>query len=167
SIITINAGGLIISTNGATCHLQPMVLDGGILNATIENDVYGNWNFDYGVSTPGDGSSSFILGGNATLTQGGGSVFDIGANDTLTVSTALQDTYNILSQGLIKTGDGTLTLTAANSYSGGTTVNSGTVFANAANSEIGAMGGDVTVNGGGTISVGGDNSLVGYLPSSY
>ena len=167
SVITINAGGLIISTNGATCHLQPMVLDGGILNATIENDVYGNWNFDYGVSTPGDGSSSFILGGNATLTQGGGSVFDIGANDTLTVSTALQDTYNILSQGLIKTGDGTLTLTAANSYSGGTTVNSGTVFANAANSEIGAMGGDVAVNGGGTISVGGDNSLVGYLPSSY
>jgi autotransporter-associated beta strand protein len=165
STITINTGGVIISTNGSSCHLSALLLNGGTLSATTWDDLYGNWNFDYGVSTPGNGSSSFITGGNAVLTQEGGTVFNVGASDTLTVSTVLEDTDNIRSdQGLIKNGSGTLALTGANAYSGGTTVNAGTLYADAYDA---LGGGNVTVNNGGTISVGwGDNSLVGWDPMS-
>ncbi|MGD1083689.1 MAG: autotransporter-associated beta strand repeat-containing protein [Verrucomicrobiota bacterium] len=167
STITINTGGLVTSTNGAVCHLCPLVLNGGTLSATTENDYYGNWDFDGGVSTPGNGSSSFISGGNASLTQSGGTVFDVGANDTLTVSCTLGGAWNVGCGGLIKNGGGTLILAAdSNPFCGGTTVNAGTIYADAGNSQFGALGqGSVTVNNGGTISVGGDNSFVGGSPS--
>jgi fibronectin-binding autotransporter adhesin len=49
--------------------------------------------------------------------------------------------------GLAKTGDGTLVLSGANTYSGGTTVRAGTLQV-AADNNLGAAGGNLTLDGG-------------------
>jgi autotransporter-associated beta strand protein len=62
--------------------------------------------------------------------------------------------------GLTKIGNGTLELTGDNAYSGGTTVNAGTlhlVGANNSNSRVGAD--PLTINAGGTLTVGVNNTL--------
>jgi autotransporter-associated beta strand protein len=160
--VTINAGGIISDTNGidggagATCHLNALVLNGGTLVANTANITYGNWNFDFGVSTPGNGSSSFISGGNAALTEAGGTVFNIGAKDTLTVSTVLAHTSGAGDNGLIKTGSGTLTLNGYNTSTAGVIVNGGTLDG------YGKISGPVTVNAGGMLGAG-TPSAIGQL----
>ena len=71
----INAGGLLSNAGSSTNHLFHLVMNGGTLSATTANSYFGNWNFDYGVATLGNGSTSLITGGNATLTQIGGHNF--------------------------------------------------------------------------------------------
>jgi len=144
---TINSGGLITNLTTTTptgCHLNRLVMNGGVLNATTPEPIYGAWIFDQDVSTPGNGSSSLISGGNAALAQTGGVVFNIGTNDTLTISTVLDR-----GQGLIKSGPGLLILSAANTYRSATTVTAGTLQIAGAGS-LGAAGiyaGNITNNG--------------------
>ena len=126
--ITINGGGLIADGGGNTNHLNALVLGGGTLAETgAANATYGNWNPDYGVSTPGNGSTSYITGGNLALTQSGGTVFNVGAGDTLNVSTVLAHVSGVSDTGLVKQGGGVLVLSGQNTYTGGTTVSAGTL----------------------------------------
>lgn len=130
--LTINSGGTVTNTGSSTNHLNAIVLNGGTLSATTANGTYGNWNFDQKVSTPGNGSTSTISGGNATLSQVGGTVFDIGATDTVNVSTALAKVSGATDLGLIKQGAGTLNLTGVNTYLSNTTISAGTLKIGAA-----------------------------------
>ena len=59
------------------------------------------------------------------------------------------------SQGLIKNGAGTLSLNTVNTFTGGTTIDQGTLTLNASDSQKPAVRGTVTVNAGGTLSVSG------------
>ncbi|MES5483380.1 autotransporter domain-containing protein [Bradyrhizobium sp. INPA03-11B] len=98
----------------------------------------------------GNGSAfgaGMFLQGNGTLT------FNPAAGQNQTVSDVIADQTGsggtgatAGSWGLAKTGAGTLTLTAANTYSGGTTVSGGLMNFNAA-SNFGS--GNITLNGGG------------------
>ena len=90
---------------------------------------------------------NYVIAGNSTselLTLGG-------ASPTVTVAKA--DTTTTLSatiagsSGLTVAGSGTLALTGANTYSGGTTLNSGTLRV-WHDSNLGAAGAPVTLNGG-------------------
>ena len=159
--ITINSGGTITNAGSSTCHLNVLVMNGGVLGATTPNGGYGNWNFDQGVSTLGNGRSSLITGGNAALTQAGGTLFNIGSGDTLTVDAALDTTAGAGDNGLIKAGSGTLVLTATNSYIGITTVSNGTLLVNGvlANGAVRAVGGTL----GGTGAIGGTLFLNGTV----
>ena len=166
--IQINAGGTITNTGSSTNHLDALVLNGGTLSVTgAANPTYGNWNFDFGVSTPGNGTTSTISGGNAGLTQAGGTMFNIGAGDTVNVSTVLADSA-AGSTGLIKSGAGTLNLSAVNTYSSFTQVSGGTLrvtnpsgsgtgsgFVNVGNS----VPGSGTLTGTGFIVPGSGNSV--------
>jgi autotransporter-associated beta strand protein len=84
-----------------------------------------------------------------------GTTLGLGEDNTLTVNgtgntliSAFTDGAG-MGSGIIKDGSGTLTLTGSNAYSGGTTVNGGTLLVN---NTIGSGTGDgnVTVNGAGT-----------------
>ncbi|MBN8456981.1 MAG: autotransporter-associated beta strand repeat-containing protein [Verrucomicrobia bacterium] len=78
---------------------------------------------------------------------------------TLTVSGFYQDSGSF---GLIKVGTGTLRLTAESTYSGGTTVNQGTLRLES-NGGTGRIRGALTVNTGGTVETFGDGTGLGWV----
>ncbi len=130
--IQINAGGLIedgVGGNTTQVLGSPLVLNGGTLASAAANPVWGSWDLQYGVSTPGNGTTSYITGGNLALYQLGGTVFNVGTGDSLIVSAAIDHTQNVPDYGLIKSGDGVLLLTGTNTFTSGTTVNGGTLVA--------------------------------------
>ena len=105
---------------------------------------FGNWLFDGGVSTPGTGRTSTIIGGNAQP-----AAFTIGAGDTLIVEAQLIN-EGANARALTKNGSGTLTLSAVNSYTGGTQINAGKLLNNGA--VAGAVMANATLGGTGTFT---------------
>jgi autotransporter-associated beta strand protein len=92
-----------------------------------------------------------------TLTSGKTPTFDIDANKTITINSKIAG-----SGGLKKTGDGTLTLTARNTFSGGTTVSAGKIISKADNAKASAFGtGAILVESGATLEFQVSNQL-GY-----
>ena len=164
--IQINSGGAIVNSGSSSNHLDALVLNGGTLSAVMANSSSGNWSFDQGVSTPGNALTSFISGGNAILYQVGGTVFNVGSGDTLTVSAVLAHLTGVSDTGLIKSGPGTLTLTGSNTYAGGTTVGGGTLVVNGAlgNTAVSVgTGALMTVGAAGTVGNGGVTVGAGTL----
>ena len=87
-----------------------------------------------------DGDALALVGAVATIRVGDGSA--AGADYTAMLDTALTGDSQ-----LVKTDAGTLILTGANSYTGGTAINGGTVQISA-DANLGDGAGDVTLNGG-------------------
>jgi autotransporter-associated beta strand protein len=108
------------------------VTDNGILDLNTHSDTINGLN--------GSGTVNTAAGGTPTLT--------VGANgDSGTFSGVIENTAGTLA--LTKSGSGTETLTGANTYSGNTTINAGTLLADNSTSSTGS--GTVTVNSGGTL----------------
>ena len=139
---TINNGTLIINSGDS-------IADTGLI--TLANSANATLQLDSN-ETIGALSGGGAAGGNVRLL----------ANSTLTVGDASNRTYAGIISGaggsLIKTGSGIFTLTGANTYSGSTVVNAGTLWVNGsivgtttvgAGGTLGGIGsvGDVTVNG--------------------
>lgn len=100
------------------------------------------------------GSASTISGGGGLTTGGGDLVVNTAAlADTLTLGTAITATTN----GLTKTGLGTLILGGANSYAGDTLINGGTLqFLNLAAISPTTAGSKIRLNTGSTVGFGFD-----------
>jgi autotransporter-associated beta strand protein len=152
-------GGLTIS--GGTVHLLGSntftggmtVASGGTLRAGADaamGAVSGALTFTGGTL---QATSAFTIARSVTMGTGGGT-FDTNGNDIL-VNTAITG-----SGGLTKAGGGILTVSGANSYAGGTTINAGTLrlAVGAALPTTGAL----TVNGG-TLDFNGNNVTIGSL----
>ena len=114
-------------------------------------------------------SSSFF---NLNGTGGASSTFDVAdasgdANADLTVSAVLADVSADTSwspAALVKTGNGTMVLTAVNTYSGGTTVNAGTLVLATGNAGgTGRIAGTLTIQSGATVETTGDGTGLGWL----
>ncbi len=162
--IQINAGGLLSYpvSNGSTDHLNALLLGGGTLFASAVNTAFGTWNFDGGVATAGSGNTSYMLGGNACLTQnsGGGTQFNVAAGDTLSVLTQICSGTSFINGTsqfpLAINGQGTLVLAGSNNFSTSTQMNNGTLFlANTA-----ALAASPLVMSGGTVSFSGITQTV-------
>ena len=137
----VGSGG-IVSGNASPAYTNKITLGAGIVGAT------GNW------------SSSLPM--------------TLSGNTTFQAADASSNAWNIELDGVLsgtgalnKTGNGTLTLTGADNYAGGTTNNGGTLRVNgsiassvtvnngATNGGSGMISGNVTVNGGGHTLPGG------------
>ncbi|OHH81298.1 autotransporter-associated beta strand repeat-containing protein [Salmonella enterica] len=140
--------------------------DSFTVNTVLENvDANSGWN---GQSLTKTGAGTLIL--NAENTYTGGTTISDGTliannvealgtgnvtdNATLELNTGGDFNNNISGSGqVVKSGDKTLTLSGANSYTGGTTISGGTLVA----SNVDALGsGDVTDNATLELNTGGD-----------
>ncbi|EEP2493040.1 AIDA autotransporter-like protein ShdA, partial [Salmonella enterica subsp. enterica] len=162
---TTISGGTLIATN-----IEALGTGNVTDNATLELNTGGD--FDNAISGSGQvvksGDDALTLSGSNTYTGGttisGGTLVasnvealgsgDVTDNATLEMNTGGDFANNIGGTGsVVKSGDKTLTLSGANSYTGGTTISGGTLVAN----NVEALGtGDVTNNATLELNTGGD-----------
>lgn len=147
-----------------------------------------SWNFDSNgggtlyLNTSAIGPSAFFLNGTNTVTTNGGSENTIGGPDSIGSQSGTH-TFNVAAgpddsdltvtavigsdASIVKSGAGTMTLSATNTYSGTTTVSAGALVVTGATGSgdvsvatgatlkgTGTIGGDVTVSSGGILSPG-------------
>ena len=104
-------------------------------------------------------SGNVFLGTDGTAT-GKGVTLTAASGGTVTFSGVIQNATGVTTPGVVtKAGAGTVSLTNANTYTGGTTVNAGSLFANNS-SGSGTGTGAVTVNNSGS-TLGGSGTISG------
>ena len=166
--ITINNGATVTAANGIDINGNTtlgLALNGGSLHTPYitASDIEQSWgnatiNFNGTTVYSTSNTSNFLpiagngLGNNALISNGGAIFNTNGYN--ITINKSLQNAPG--NNGFLsKTGAGALTLNAANAYSGGTTVNGGTLALayNAGDQPTGTLAGGstVTINSGGTL----------------
>lgn len=110
-------------------------LNGGTLTANVVAGSAGasTFNFNGGTLQANGDNATFVTRLTAAVVQAGGAKIDSNGHAITIGQTLLHDPIlgNTLDGGLTKLGAGTLTLTAANTYTGGTTIASGTLNVNA------------------------------------
>ena len=163
--ITVNAGGTLISSTIANSILEGLTLNGGTVSATGGGSAdWGNFVIASQV-TAGGATTSTI---SAELAVTGTQIFDVGSGSILNISGLMHNRNGAAAGAVTKSGPGTMVLSAANSYTGATNVNAGTLLihgSTAASSSVtvastatlggtGTIGGAITVNSGGTLAPG-------------
>ncbi len=167
--VSVQGGSVGIMINGDS----PRWTGGG--NAAWDTSSAGNW-----ALMIGGGSTTFINGDVVRFDDSATSTaVSIGAAgvqpstaqfDNNSLDYTLAGPGGITAGALIKSGSARLTVSAANSYAGGTTINGGTL-ALSGSGTLGGSSANVTLNGGvldlggaprtfGTVSVAGDSSVV-------
>jgi autotransporter-associated beta strand protein len=169
SALGTTAGGTSI-TSGAALQLQGGIAVGnealtingsGIASTGALRNISGNNSFAGGITSA---SASTVSSDAGTLTLTGG-IVNGGFATTFTGAGNISESGVISGTGpLVKNGTGTMTLTGANSYSGATTINAGTlIVAAGSGSALGSSSG-VTVNSGGTLLLGASNGINNNVP---
>ena len=166
SNLTGTISDLFLTWSGLVSHNWNTTQSNWTGAATFWNNTVGNAVF--GAAAPGaitltePISARTITFTAAGYTLTGGSLALIGAQ-TITNNADATIASPILSGALNKYGSGRLTLSATNSYAGGTTVNAGTLqlTANGGNCPI---VGTLTVNAGATVATTGDGTGLGFNP---
>jgi len=141
---TLNSGPLHI-TNNAALGTGPLVINGGglvarIASRTISNPVTVGADFFLGLATFNN-----QMNFTGTIDLGGATRTISVVDNAVAVDSVMSGV--ISNGGLTKTGAGTLSLTAANTYSGPTTVNDGTLSLSGSNPLDSTSA--VTINGPG------------------
>ncbi|MFN0076617.1 MAG: autotransporter-associated beta strand repeat-containing protein [Prosthecobacter sp.] len=163
--IVINAGG-VVKNNGTYTTLPSLTLNGGELQVNGGANSSGFGAYQLRSVTVGGSSASQITttgaaNGLISLGQNGGDTVTFAVADAtgnadadLTIAAVLRDSANGTS-GLAKTGAGTMSISGANIYTGGTTLNAGTL----ALGSSGAIGSSGTITlGGGTLQFSASNT---------
>lgn len=160
AIITTNDGALTqFNDNSTGGNAQFITNAGGVVDFSNTSGPNGDGNISAGSIA---GAGNYYLGSNL-LTVGGN-------NLSTTVSGVISDCGDSGSDcsnagatggGLIKIGAGTLTLSGANTYTGPTMVNAGTLQAGAVNAFSSASA--FTVASGATLDLAGFNQAIGSL----
>ncbi|MCK6617987.1 MAG: autotransporter-associated beta strand repeat-containing protein [Cyclobacteriaceae bacterium] len=139
---TLSSGTLNINSSTALGSTSStFIINGGTIDNTTSGAITTG---DYPQSWAGD----FVFTGTQDLNLGTGAV-TLTANRQITTNAGNLTVGGIISGGfgLSKSGAGALTLTAANAFTGGTTLNAGTLNINNAGA-LGTVAGTFTINGG-------------------
>lgn len=151
---TILDSGVLVLNNNSALGSGTLTVNGGALDSAVAGVTLANnaqrWNAGYafnGTQGLNLGAGQVTLGNNVTVTVNG---------NTLSVGGVISG-----SRSLTKAGQGVLALDAANAYTGGTTVNGGTLSLNYNNGVAGTLQGALTINPGGAV-VAAVNNALGY-----
>ncbi|WP_164738510.1 autotransporter outer membrane beta-barrel domain-containing protein [Aquabacter cavernae] len=131
--------GTTLTLSGTITGAGDLVKDGlGTLILLGANDFGGGTTINAGILQIGNGGTSGSIIGDIAVNQTGTLIFNASGNGVLS--------GNITGAGgLVKDGDGTLTLTGTNNFGGGTTINDGALqIGNGGTS--GTITGDIAVN---------------------
>ena len=140
-ILRLNTGGTLTSSGVAARNANDVfILDGGTL---VCMDAGNHAAFIRSI----DGGGKFQVGSN-------GGTLDT-SNGTQTVAIDIDDLPGSTSGPLVKTGTGTLVLAGAGTFTGGFTVEEGTLSADSAANLPGYAVGPITVKSGATLAFGG------------
>lgn len=135
--ITINSGGVLTSDGDRSNHLGTVVLKGGTLAtnqaANGAGASWGVYNLDHGVISGGVSTTSTISAQGLTMTEGGGTIFNVASGNTpsgidLNVTGYFITSPNGADTGLVKTGNGVMAMEGTNTYKSATSVNGGTLL---------------------------------------
>jgi autotransporter-associated beta strand protein len=165
--LVINAGGTVTNNVAGNNALGNVTLNGGTLTATDGHATYGAFNINGDIISTGTSTISRTGSAVMMLTSQGANGVNTASNievtsGTLTISAPLGDLAVAESKisGLNKTGSGTLVLSGANFFTGGTTVAEGTLeLTDDAQLKfvLGATSGTTTnISGAGTVTLSGD-----------
>jgi autotransporter-associated beta strand protein len=139
--ITINAGGTVINSNNSVNRIGNINLNGGTLTATFNEANYGSYfigqanSVDPTVTVAGSTASTINATNNGNIRMWSNVNFNVSdvtgnANTDLLVSAALGNQtadQGSAAASLTKQGAGTMVLSAANNYTGTTTISAGTL----------------------------------------
>lgn len=144
------------ATSVAYATAPALTIDGGTLQA--------DGTFELRRTQPADVSG---VGGSATSDRriglgGNGGTIEVTSGNTFTVSGAVSSQTLRGFGALRKTGPGTLVLSGANTYSGGTTVSAGALRAGSS-SALGSSGATLTLAAGAALQTNGQSVTVGGL----
>jgi fibronectin-binding autotransporter adhesin len=166
----IKTGAGALQLGGTNTYTGGTTISGGTLQATA-NNVFASagaftlantsgvlFDLNNTNQTIGSLAGGGTTGGNVSL--GSGTLTTGGNNSSTTYAGAIDGTG-----GLTKTGTGSMILTAANTYTGGTTINAGTVLVNSqTGTQSGTGTGTVAVASGATL--GGNGQAAGAVTVS-
>lgn len=157
---TLDAGTVVVSGQNSFGNGVLTINGGAILQSNTSGVTFA--------------ASSLLIGGDFTLgtSSGSGSSTWIGTVDLGSATRAITNngtgmrTFSgvVSNGGLIFAGTGTTVLSAANDYTGGTTVSNGTLQLSGSGT-LGSTSGSLTVNGG-TLNLGGTSQTIGALNGS-
>jgi fibronectin-binding autotransporter adhesin len=195
-VLTVNQGGTVVLDAGNSVGYQAsrvttFNLNGGTLTAqaaNVDNGWAAAWNLAAGAS------QGATINGGGRLTFGGGSTIGTSGDFQHTISAYVRiregNTPNGLTittaggaapvdllvsgvvedgggaRGLFKAGAGVLRLSGANTYTGGTTVNAGTLELAYSAGDQGTLRNGLVVNAGATVALKAVNAL-GYLGNNW
>jgi outer membrane autotransporter protein len=182
AVITTNNGGVLSFNNNSTAANAIIITNGGALTQFNDNSTGGNAQFITNAGGVVDFSNTAGPAGDGNISAGsiagagnyylGSNLLTVGGNNlSTTVSGVISDCgptgfecsagSDATGGGLIKIGTGTLTLSGANTYTGPTMVNAGTLQAGAVNAFSSASA--FTVASGATLDLAGFDQTVGSL----
>ncbi len=154
STINVEAGGTLVASSATqnAHNLGNLALSGGTVSALNANhDTYGNFIVNGQISHTGNTTS--LIDAPAISFRSPGGTVDVAdgtaAND-LTISSQMLDHGGVSS--LTKTGNGTLLLSGASSFTGPTTLNAGTLLVNGSLSGTASLTANATLGGNGSIT---------------
>ncbi|HYZ45185.1 MAG TPA: autotransporter domain-containing protein, partial [Xanthobacteraceae bacterium] len=181
AVITNNDGGTVSFNNNSTAGNATITTNSGALTKFNDNSTGGNAQFITNAGGVVDFSNSSGPAGDGNISAGsiagagnyylGSNLLTVGGNNlSTTVSGVISDCGDSGSDcsnagatggGLIKVGTGTLTLSGANTYTGPTAVNAGTLQAGAVNAFSSASA--FMIARGATLDLAGFNQTIGSL----
>lgn len=177
--LTKTGWGTLVLSNAANDYVGVTTISGGGTSdfSTISVNTLADGGVASGIGAATSDSANLVLSDGGQLQYTGGSVdidrgftlaSGIGRIDVTEAATTLTvDGVAVGTGRLTKEGAGTLVLTGANSYTGGTVADAGTLIAGSITAFGGAVGGagvgSLTVNAGATVDLADNSVFVGGL----
>ena len=148
AITKVGAGTLTLSGSNTYAGGTTLV-SGALMIGNSDALGSGDLSMAPGTTLAFDSAAAYTIANNISIA--GDPIFDVAAGPAQTVSGVISDSDPVNNPGIVeKNGAGTLILSGANTYSGGTIINAGTLqVTNSTPGTSSSVGiGDVTLNGG-------------------